>query len=378
MSAMFPNSGVPATDAKNSLPDVDTVPGCEELWYSTSRCQPRFDPAAANAMLAEMMNLVMKGEVQYDCTRLDNVERSVRYQIQRGIPRGGVLAGGPNAYTGVLDPPATRYNDYETLTIVPNVTNHGPVTVDFGQGVKPLLRNDGLQLVDSDLMGNIPTDISYYQGNWYVVSLVRSQISTAIQYFGTNTVVYLSGSGTFVVPDGIYVLREVELCGGGGGGGGGGPAGGGGNGGSTIRGSMFVTPGQSISWTVGAGGSAGSVASDGGNGTDTVFSTWRATAGAGGRTNGNPGNPNATSNGGTENYVGQQADAGWILTGSSVNRGGHGGSTQAGGLGGQGSQNGGTNGNPGLAPGGAGGGGSAGGGLTNGGPGANGRILIRY
>ena len=53
--AMFPDSGVPPSDAKNSLPDV-TTNNCNELWYSTNRCQPRFDPAAANAMLAEDMN----------------------------------------------------------------------------------------------------------------------------------------------------------------------------------------------------------------------------------------------------------------------------------------------------------------------------------
>src|SRR6187401_301447 len=112
---MFPDSGVPAADAKNSI-DVNTPAGCNELWYSTSRCQPRFDPAAANAMLAEDMNLIMKGEVVYDCKQLDNIERAVRYINQRGIPRGAVLAGGPLAYTGVLDPPATRYNNYMTLT----------------------------------------------------------------------------------------------------------------------------------------------------------------------------------------------------------------------------------------------------------------------
>src|SRR6186713_3380664 len=119
---MFPDSGVPAADAKNSI-DVNTPAGCNELWYSTSRCQPRFDPAAANAMLAEQMNLIMRGEVQYDCLNLTNVERAVRYIVQRGIPCGAEAIGGPTAYTVALDPVLTRYNDFLALLLVPQTTN---------------------------------------------------------------------------------------------------------------------------------------------------------------------------------------------------------------------------------------------------------------
>ncbi|MEY9493763.1 glycine-rich domain-containing protein [Bradyrhizobium elkanii] len=379
MTAMFPGSGVPPADARNSLPDPDTR-NCDELWYSTSRCQPRFDPAAANAVLAELINLINKGEVSYDCQFLDQVQLSVRYLIQRGLPRGALIASGPSAYVGVLDPPLTRFNDFMELTVVPNVSNAGAASVDFGQGVKSLLRNDALQLGANDLLGGVPVDIAYYQGNWYVVSLVRSQIAALMQQVGTNTVVYVSGAGNFIVPANIYMLREVELTGGGGGGGGGGPAGGGGNGGSTVRGSMPVFPGQVIPWVVGVGGTPGTPATDGGPGSNTSFGGWIAAAGQGGHTNGNPGSAGASNVGGTEQYTGQQADAGWILPTEAINRGGHGGNTISGGLGGQGSQNGGTNGNPGSIPGGAGGGGSSGAGgvLTSGGPGGGGRILIRY
>src|SRR5579864_9265399 len=119
---MFPDSGVPANEAKNSI-DVNTVTPCDELWYSTNRCQPRFDPAAANAMLAEDMNLIMRGEVVYDCSTLTNIERAVRYINQRGLPRAAFLQGGPQAYTTAMDPPVTRYNDFMTLTIIPAQTN---------------------------------------------------------------------------------------------------------------------------------------------------------------------------------------------------------------------------------------------------------------
>src|SRR4051812_14397650 len=116
MTAMFPDSGVPYLEARNSLADPATQ-NCNELWYSTTRCEPRFDPAAANALLAELVNLVNRGEVSYDCRFLDQVERSVRYLIQRGLPHAGFMRAGPLDYTLTLDPELTRYNDHLTLII---------------------------------------------------------------------------------------------------------------------------------------------------------------------------------------------------------------------------------------------------------------------
>jgi hypothetical protein len=173
---MFPDSGVPAGDAKYSLPFVDTATPCDELWYSTSRCQPRFDPAAANAMLAEDMNLIMKGEVQYDCERLDHIERAVRYINQRGLPRACALTAGPLDFAGVLDPAITRHSDMMTLTIIPNVDNQALVRLNFGLGLIPLLRNDGTQMRSQDLKTGKPAIIAFWQGNWYMCGLVASQV----------------------------------------------------------------------------------------------------------------------------------------------------------------------------------------------------------
>jgi len=174
--AMFPDSGVPPGEAKNSLPDVDTA-GCNELWYSTSRCQPRFDPAAANAMLAEQMNLIMKGEVQYQCVNLDNVERAVRYIIQRGLPVGSYASGGPFDYIMAMNPTLTRYNDYLTLVIIPAVNNQGVSRINIdNKGWVPILRNDGQNLQFLDMRAGKPLIISYWQGAFYVVGLVASQV----------------------------------------------------------------------------------------------------------------------------------------------------------------------------------------------------------
>jgi hypothetical protein len=75
MSGIFPSSGVPAGSALNTV-DVATT-GCAsgggELFHSTSRCTPRFDPASANAVISEMLNLVACAGKTYDCSRLNNL-----------------------------------------------------------------------------------------------------------------------------------------------------------------------------------------------------------------------------------------------------------------------------------------------------------------
>lgn len=194
---MFPDSGVPANEAKNTI-DVNTPAGCAELWYSTSRCQPRFDPAAANAMLAEDMNLIMKGELQYDCARLDHIERAVRYINQRGLPRALYMQGGPNAYWGGLDPGVTRYNDYMTLTVVPAMTCGNQVTLDIGLGAAYVLRNDGSHMEREDLKAGRPIILVFYGGYWYAAGLVASQVPIIVK----------GGIDCWIRPDGNDVTGD--------------------------------------------------------------------------------------------------------------------------------------------------------------------------
>jgi hypothetical protein len=178
---MFPDSGVPPSSALNSLPDVNTAVPASELWYSTSRCNPRFDPAAANAMLSEQMNLIMKAGLQYDNSTLTHVERAVRYIAQKGLTSGATLFGGPFDYTAALDPVMLGYNDYMTLTMIPAASNQGAVRINIdGRGWVALLRNDGQQLQSMDLRASIPVVIAYYAGNWYHVGLCASQVPLLI------------------------------------------------------------------------------------------------------------------------------------------------------------------------------------------------------
>jgi hypothetical protein len=77
MPGVYPNSGVPAAQTSNGV-DVDSE-NCagNELFYSVIRCQPRFDPAAMNAVISEILNLATCDGEAYDCSRLDNLCRAV-------------------------------------------------------------------------------------------------------------------------------------------------------------------------------------------------------------------------------------------------------------------------------------------------------------
>jgi hypothetical protein len=102
MTGMMPDSGVPCADANNSLCNPDTV-NCNELWYSTSRCQPRFDPAAANAVLSELINLVNCADLPYDCAVLDNLCRAVKKLIADMMAAGMTMTWAvPGVYSWVV------------------------------------------------------------------------------------------------------------------------------------------------------------------------------------------------------------------------------------------------------------------------------------
>ena len=93
-----------------------------------------------------------------------------------------------------------------------------------------------------------------------------------------NCTVYTSGTNTFTVPNGITKIM-VEVWGGGGGAAIGTEGGGGGG---YSKGILSVTPGATITATVGAGGTGGqSYGSNGGTGGTSTFSTISATGGSG-------------------------------------------------------------------------------------------------
>lgn len=123
----------------------------------------------------------------------------------------------------------------------------------------------------------------YYQGYYEGAYSGGSGGALATQ---SKIFIYTGSTQTFVVPNGVTSVR-VALIGGGGGGGGGaigwGSGAGGGCGGGIAGGTIPVTPGASISVTVGAGGAGGGDAANGSTGGVSAFGSLTAVGGSWGR-----------------------------------------------------------------------------------------------
>ena len=77
MTALFPNAGVAPNKTQNTVtPTVTSTEDCPPLFHPM-RCTPRFDPAAANAVISELLNAINVVK-PYDCTRLDNLAQALR------------------------------------------------------------------------------------------------------------------------------------------------------------------------------------------------------------------------------------------------------------------------------------------------------------
>jgi len=110
-----------------------------------------------------------------------------------------------------------------------------------------------------------------------------------------------TSSGTFSVPSGVSTVDVLVVAGGGGGAGGGSGGGGGGAGGLIFRPGFPVTPGGTVSVTVGCGGTGSTVANQdnnpGSSGQDSVFGTITAKGGGGGGSIGQAGLPGGSGGG---------------------------------------------------------------------------------
>lgn len=99
----------------------------------------------------------------------------------------------------------------------------------------------------------------------------------------------LTSSGTFTVPAGVTAVKVTVIGGGGGSGGalwnsywGSSQSSGAGGGGTAIKYITGLTPGSTVSVTVGAGGSAGGASSNGGSGGTSSFGAYCSATGGGG------------------------------------------------------------------------------------------------
>jgi len=206
-------------------------------------------------------------------------------------------------------------------------------------------------------------------------SLIRNtffiilSLITSYGFSQTTDSTTISGTYSWTVPCDVTSI-DVEAWGAGGAGGGdnlNGTRGAGGGGGAYASATLAVTPGQIISFTVGAGGNGGT--GSGTAGTDSTILALTAGGGEGGLVSSSTIANGGTATGGTTNTNGQNGTGG---AGGSGNGGDGATSPGSGGAGASG------NGNPGTAIGGAGGGGTKSGGSKSGGNGADGQVDITY
>lgn len=157
------------------------------------------------------------------------------------------------------------------------------VTVNSGSPFSAVW-SDGSPLASGDWPAHGVANGVYWGGTLYLTSPVGPTIFG--NRSGTN---YYRTSATFVVPPGVYKLKRVRAWGPGGGGGGASGTSqsslGGGAGGYGESQNVSVTPGESITITIGAGGAGGIGAangSDGGTTTVGLGTPLLATGGTGG------------------------------------------------------------------------------------------------
>lgn len=77
MSGVFPDGGVTANNTANGT-EVESSNCPAELFYSTARCNPRFEPAAMNALISEILNVMNCAGHTYNCNDLTNLCQAIR------------------------------------------------------------------------------------------------------------------------------------------------------------------------------------------------------------------------------------------------------------------------------------------------------------
>jgi hypothetical protein len=220
MSGIFPNTGdggLPPNAADTSNPshayDPVTDPVSTAALYYGNGCDVRLRPEVVNSIISEIEATADSADLAYDPGRLINLQLATRYLIQRGLPRAVLLGGPVNAYTGQLDPPATAYNNFMTLSIVPNITNTGATTFNLnGRGNVPVVRQNGLPLGGGELIAGIPTEAIYYNGKFYLIASRAGGVYDVIRQpaFFAHITNYLA-PGVFPFYAGPYTVDYSDM-----------------------------------------------------------------------------------------------------------------------------------------------------------------------
>jgi len=180
-----PNALQPNNPAQAFPPTV--LPADTSALYYGNGCDVRLRPAVVNSLISEIAATSDRAMIPYRASSLQNLETAARYLIQRGLPRSGLMIEQTETnYAVLLDPPLTAYTDLLTLTLLPQMQsgatqNSSYVRVNVNsQGYVPLLRNDRYELKRGDLIDGIPLIVAYYDGAFYVVGFVNSQVPISL------------------------------------------------------------------------------------------------------------------------------------------------------------------------------------------------------
>ncbi len=300
--------------------------------------------SVAAAMLGQFIGDV-GGFDALDDGSVDNLLLSFKRTFQ-GEQTNYIAAGGtPNALTATLSPaPAALFAGLRFLLKIGSA-NTGAATLNLNSlGATAIIRADGSPLQAADLQAGSIVCFVYDGSSFQVQGLTTAYLP------GRNVTAYsTAGTYTFTVPVGVYKIYCTCVGGGGGAGGIGTgssgttyPAGAGGAGGTAL-GWISVTPGQTITITVGAGGAGGAAASTntsgsyGSNGstggTSSVGSFMSATGGGygGATSSGSAGGVGGVGTGGQINQYGGNGTDGSGGAGSAIYGGNGGASSQGGG-----------------------------------------------
>jgi hypothetical protein len=184
MAGIFPDpqdGGIPPNPhyARNPLSAYD--PAVEPLdtacLYYANGCDVHLRPHVLNALISEIEAVVDQAGLPYNTGSQENLERAIRYIIQRGLPKGAVAEDGPFNYNAFCDPPVTGYSDFLVLRLVPERNNQALVRLNVNnKGFLPLLRNDGQELRSGDWLEGITYNVIYYAGAWRILGLSASQV----------------------------------------------------------------------------------------------------------------------------------------------------------------------------------------------------------
>ncbi len=221
--------------------------------------------------------------------------QKIAIDVQSGKWIYAVAGGTADALTVTLDPPLLAYAAGLALRIKITAANTDAVTINInGLGAKSVTRKDGSDLAANDLRIDDIATVIYDGAAFRLASFARSDLLAAAFQPVTTVKITATGAYSWTVPDGVHAVMARAWGGGGGGGysaneG----AGSGGSAGAYAERRFLVSPGDTITGTVGVGGLGGaqSPAREGQPGTDTTVTVDGVTITAGG----GPGGLNSTT-----------------------------------------------------------------------------------